>query len=63
MTFVIVKEVSKLEPPLLNLVQNRADGVINVTAKVDLYGHDLLNKNVKATGYISVFFANYFDKE
>jgi len=62
-TFVIVKEVSKLEPPLLNLVQNRADGVINVTAKVDLYGHDLLNKNVKATGYISVFFANYFDKE
>jgi len=32
-----------------------------VTARVDLYGHDLLNHNVKATGYISVFFANYFD--
>jgi len=60
-TLVIVKEVAKLEPPLINLIQNRAEGAINVTARLDLYGHDLLNHNVKATGYISVFFANYFD--
>ena len=61
--FVVVKEVAKLEPPLLSLVQNRAEGVLNATAKIDLYGHDMLNNNVKATGYISIFFANYFDKE
>jgi hypothetical protein len=60
--FVVVKEVAKLEPPLLSLVQNRAEGVLNVTAKVDLYGHDMLNNNVKTTGYLSIFFANYFDK-
>jgi len=62
-TFVVVKEVAKLEAPLISLVQNRAEGVLNVTAKIDFYGHDLLNRNIKATGYMSVFFANYFDKE
>ena len=59
---VVVKEVAKLEPPLINLVQNRSEGVLNVTARIDFYGHDLLNNNVKASGTMSIFFGNYFDK-
>ena len=57
--FVIVREVAKAEPPLINLRTNGAEGVIQVTAKVEFFGNDLANKKVKATGTIPIFFANY----
>jgi len=60
--FVIVRAISKAEPPLIDLVDGRAEGVLNVNAKVDFYGHDLTNRNVKATGYISIFFTNYVNE-
>lgn len=62
-SFIIVREVAKLEPPLVDLVEGRGEGVLQVTAKVDFYGHDMTNKKVKATGYLTIFFANYIDKE
>jgi hypothetical protein len=58
-SFVIVREVAKAEPPLVDLSIGRSDGVLEVTAKVEFFGHDLTNREVKATGYISIFFANY----
>ena len=60
--FVIVRAISKAEPPLIDLVDGRAEGVLNVNAKVDFYGHDLTNRNVKATGDISIFFTNYVNE-
>lgn len=60
--FVVVREVSKLELPLIDLVQNRSEGVIEMTATIDFYGHDLVNNNVKATGTLAIFFANYADE-
>jgi len=60
-SFVIVREVSKLEPPLVNLLEGRDDGVLEVRAKVDFYGHDMSENKVKATGYLTIFFANYAD--
>ncbi len=62
-SFVIVREVAKLEPPLLNLREGRGEGVLQVTAKVDFYGQDMTKNKVKATGYLTIFFANYVDKE
>lgn len=62
-SFILVRAVSKLEPPLINLREGRGEGVLKTTAKIDFYGHDTLGNNVKATGYISVYFANYVDKE
>jgi hypothetical protein len=59
--FIIVREVAKLEPPLINLVEGGEEGVLQVTAKVDFYGQDMANNKVKATGYLSIFFANYSD--
>jgi hypothetical protein len=59
--FVIVREVAKLEAPLIDLAQNRAEGVIEATAKIELYGHDMVENKVKATGYLTIFFANYAD--
>lgn len=62
-TFVVVREVAKLEPPLDRLADGRAEGVLQCTAKIDFYGHDMANNNVKATGYLAVYFANYVDPE
>jgi hypothetical protein len=56
-SFVIVREVAKIEPPLVQLT--RSGDVLQVSAKVDFYGHDLVNNTVKATGYLTIFFANY----
>lgn len=57
--FVIVREVAKMEPPLAQL-QNSLD-VLQVTAKIDFYGHDLANHKVSTTGYLTIYFANYAD--
>jgi hypothetical protein len=60
---VVVREVAKMEPPLIRLVDIGAEQVLEVTAKLEFYGHDLANHNVKAVGYLSIFFANYADSE
>jgi len=59
--FIIVRQVAKAEPPLINLRRGYPDEVLSVTAKVDFYGHDLANRNVATTGYLPVYFANYAD--
>lgn len=61
-SLVIVREVAKQEPPLINLTQGRGEGVLQVTAKVEFYGQDMVNHKVKATGYLTIFFANYIDQ-
>ncbi len=61
LSFVLVREVAKLEPPLINLHEGRAEGVIQLRAKVVFYGHDMANKAVSTTGYLSIYFANYVD--
>jgi len=61
LSFVLVREVAKLEPPLINLHEGRGDGVLQLRAKVDFYGHDLVNQVVTVTGYLSIYFANYAD--
>ena len=60
-SFIVVRGVAKMEPPLVNLVENRAEGILKVTAKIEFYGHDMTNHNVKATGYLDIHFANYAD--
>jgi hypothetical protein len=61
-SFPIVRAAAKLEPPLVNLASTTAEGVLQVTARVDFYGHDMMNKKITATGYLAIFFANYADK-
>lgn len=58
-SFVIVREDAKMEPPLINLHNNRDVGVLQVHAKVEFFGHDAVGKNVTATGYMDIYFANY----
>lgn len=60
-SFIIVKETAKLEPPLRNLAVGRAEGVLTVNAKIDFYGEDITKRKVKASGYLTIEFANYSD--
>jgi hypothetical protein len=60
--FVIVREAAKLEAPLINLRDSAYGDILNMTAKIEFYGRDLADKAVKATGYLTVYFANYADK-
>lgn len=60
-SFIIVRETAKLEPPLRNLAIGRAEGVLTVNAKIDFYGEDLTKRKVKASGYLTIEFANYSD--
>jgi hypothetical protein len=60
-SFVIVRDVAKMEPPLIQLVENDTPQELTCTAKVEFYGHDNVNKTVKATGYLTIYFANYPD--
>jgi hypothetical protein len=59
LSIVVVRAVAKAEPPLVALAQNRAEGVLEVTAKIEFYGHDLADRRVRAEGYLTIFFANY----
>jgi len=61
-SIIVVREVAKLEPPLLDLWGGGDETVIQVKATIDFYGHDLVNNNVKATGYLNIFFADYVDQ-
>jgi len=61
-SFVIVREAAKMEPPLVRLIDLGAEIVLTCTAKVEFYGHDTTNRTVKATGYLTIYFANYADQ-
>lgn len=62
-SFVVVRAVAKLEPPLINLATGRGEGELKTTARIDFYGEDTLGNKVQATGYLTVFFADYITKE
>jgi hypothetical protein len=61
-SIVVVREAAKLEPPLIGLVDLGAEVVLTATARIDFYGHDLANNQVKTTGYLTVYFANYAEE-
>ena len=61
-SFIIVREVAKAEPPLLALYDAGGEGVLEVKARVDFYGQDMAQNWVQATGWLTIFFANYADE-
>lgn len=59
--FIVVREVAKLEPPLVDLGEGRAEGVLQVIATIDFYGEDTIGNTVKTSGQLTIYFANYND--
>lgn len=60
-SFIIVREVAKAEPPLLGLYDIGGEGVLEIKARVDFYGQDMSGNWVEATGFLTIFFTNYAD--
>ena len=55
--FVVVLETAKMNAPLVSLIGTST--VYNRRAKIEIFGHDLTNKPVTATGYLTIYFADY----
>jgi hypothetical protein len=61
-SFIIVREVAKAEPPLFALYDSGGEGVLEVKARVDFYGQDMGQNWVQATGWLTIYFTNYADE-
>ncbi len=55
--FVVVLEAAKLAAPLVGLVGTST--VIETKAKIEIFGHDLTDKPVTKTGYLTIYFGDY----
>lgn len=55
--FVVVLEAAKLAAPLAGLVGTNT--VLERKAKIEIFGHDLTDHPVTATGYLTIYFADY----
>jgi hypothetical protein len=57
--FIVVLEAAKLAAPLAGLVGTTT--VLERKAKIEIFGHDLTDHPVQATGYLTVYFADYME--
>jgi len=55
--FVAVLEAAKMAAPLVGLIGTNT--VLERRAKIEIFGHDLTDHPVTATGYLTIFFADY----
>lgn len=55
--FVVVLEAAKQAAPLSALVGTTT--VLERKAKIEIFGHDLTDHEVTATGYLTIYFADY----
>lgn len=55
--FVVVLEAAKMSAPLVGLIGTST--VLERRAKIEIFGHDLTDHPVTATGYLMIFFADY----
>jgi hypothetical protein len=61
-SFTVVRAAAKAEPPLVDLHVGRDAGVLTCLAKVEFFGKDLAGRTVKATGYLTIHFANFVNE-
>ncbi|MEN8152457.1 MAG: hypothetical protein ABFR75_00415 [Acidobacteriota bacterium] len=60
--FIIVRHVAKMEPPLRDLKELGAEKVLQLIAKITVYGKDGGGRDVEpASGSVSVWCANFAD--
>jgi hypothetical protein len=55
--FVVVLESAKQAAPLVGLIGTPT--VLERRAKIEIFGHDLSDNPVSATGYLTIYFADY----
>jgi len=55
--FAVVLEAAKQTAPLVGLIGTTT--VLERRAKIEIFGHDLTDHPVTATGYLTIYFADY----
>lgn len=58
--FVIVRELAKAESPLSDIIVDPSR-LLQVVAQITFYGEDIAGHPVQATGYLTIYFAEYTD--
>ncbi|MGD8534930.1 MAG: hypothetical protein PVF66_03700 [Candidatus Aminicenantes bacterium] len=58
--FVIVREQAKAESPLSDIIIDPSR-LLQVVAQITFYGEDIAGHPVQATGYLTIYFAEYAD--
>ncbi|HSE41740.1 MAG TPA: hypothetical protein VLH08_13335 [Acidobacteriota bacterium] len=62
-SIVIVRHISKTEPPLSDLVQlGPFEGVITTQSEIKFFGQDVSGRTVSALGFLEIHFANFADE-
>ena len=59
---VIVRHVAKREPPLAELSFG-SESVLTANAQLRFFGHDIAGREVTATGFMEVHFANFAESQ
>jgi hypothetical protein len=59
--FVIVREQAKAAPPLSDIIGAIPARLLQVVAQITFYGEDIAGNPVQATGYLTIYFAEYSD--
>lgn len=59
--FVVVLEAAKQAAPLVGLIGTTS--VIEIKAKIEIFGHDMIDKPVQATGHLTIYFGDYREPE
>jgi len=59
--FVIVREQAKAAIPLSDIIGAIPARLLQVVAQVTFYGEDISGNPVQATGYLTIYFADYAD--
>jgi hypothetical protein len=59
--FVIVREQAKAALPLSDIIGVIPARLLQVVAQVTFYGEDIAGNPVQATGYLTIYFADYAD--
>ncbi len=56
--FIVVRELAKTAAPLATIGGTQT---LQVVARITFYGEDIAGNHVEATGYITIYFAQYID--
>jgi len=58
---IVVRHQAKVEPPLRDFQVGGTSVLLTVSAKISVYGRTTSGKEVSATGYLEIVFANFGD--
>jgi len=62
-SIIIVRHEAKREAPLAELDAGGSEGVLTANAQMKFFGQDLAGRNVTATGFLEIHFANYGESQ